>query len=101
MNYNEVILYVKLKIGNIHFIKSSLLCRKIMQNIIQICEHSSFLSYYKELHDDNYVNDIKKRQGNIKKSTNSMTKYYATMNFVNKNDIYTSYLCDPYRYTIT
>ena len=53
----------------------------------QICEHSRFLSYYKELHDDNYVNDIKKRQENIKKSTNSMTKYYATMNFVNKNNI--------------
>ena len=30
-----------------------------------------------------------------------MTKYYAAMNFVNKNDIYTSYLCDHYRYIIT
>ena len=24
----------------------------VVQNIIQICEHSRFLSYYKELHDD-------------------------------------------------
>ena len=37
----------------------------VVQNIIQICEHSRFLSYYKELHDDNNVNDIKKRQENI------------------------------------
>ena len=73
----------------------------VVQNIMQICEHSRFLSYYKELHNDNFVNDIKKRQENIKTSTNSMTKYYATMNFVNKNDIYTSYLCDHYRYIIT
>ena len=71
----------------------------IVQNIMQICDQSK--SYYIGLQGDNYANDIRKRQDRIKQSTNSITTYYESMNFGNKSLIYTSYLCDHYRYIIT
>ena len=63
-----------------------------------MCKNDKFISYYKNLHDHNYTDDIKEREC---ASDNSMCKYYVEMNFKNKITIYESFTNDEIRTTIT
>ena len=56
----------------------------IVYNILEMCKNDKFISYYKNLHDHNYTDDIKERELRVCASDNSMYKYYVEMNFKTK-----------------
>ena len=74
----------------------------IVQNIIEMCEHTSILQYYRNLSKDNAIQDIRERETKIKDSTSSMCKYYVDLGCVEeKCSIYSNYINDYYRYIIS
>ena len=73
----------------------------IVQNVLEICKHDSIITYYENLHDHNYNDDIKEREVRIHASTKSLTEYYVAMNFNTRNAIYCSFIDDNLRGIIT
>ena len=65
----------------------------IVQNIIEMCEHTSILQYYRNLSKDNAIQDIRERETKIINSTSSMFKYYVDLGCVEeKCSIYSNYI---------
>ena len=73
----------------------------IIKSIIEICKNDEILRYYANLHNHNYIDDIKEREIRINTSNNSLAKYYVEMAFINRSCIYNSFLNDDLRGIIT
>ena len=74
----------------------------IVQNIIDLCEQTSILQYYRNLGTDNAIKDIRDRETKIKESTSSMCKYYVDLGCLDEQcSIYSNYINDYYRYIIS
>ena len=70
----------------------------IISSVIEMCENSPFIAYYKNLISNNCERDILDREKRIMELSSSMRKNYRDQNFHNKCCIYNSFLNDYYRH---
>ena len=74
----------------------------IVQSIIEICEDTQILKYYRNLKKNNGEQEIAEREARIMNSTASMCRYYVDLQCANeKSCIYNNFVNDHYRYIIT
>ena len=71
-------------------------------SVLNLRRDTSIVRYYENLHGHNKKNNIAERQNRIASSESSMMIYYRDLvDIVNKPVIYSSYMNDAHRKTIT
>ena len=73
----------------------------IVKVMVDLYAENDIIQYYKNLHGNNYNDDIKEREICINTSDNSLTKYYVETMLYGKCCIYNSFLNDDLRGIIT
>ena len=76
-------------------------CDAIVNQVIKICKNNKMIKYYQNLRPKNYESDIKARAARILESTNTLSKYYVSLNLMQSSSIYESFMNDNFRFLIT
>ena len=73
----------------------------IVKEACKICTNDAIFSYYRNLMNANYSNDIEQRERRINESDMTMTRYYVDKGFNQPSCLYDTFINDEFRYIIS